>query len=164
MRDLITEVTKLERAEDASMQPTAPDFAIQAFINDDDEFPGPIYEAGKIIRVDFVGGAKSVWNGKLCVSLAEELQRRVDDDPRVKDKKTIEYWEELIWARLEQYFKPWAIAQPRELDDGTYETVEQAVARLAKMVNVRNGGSRRNMRVSYVSFVVLLGFFPGIYT
>lgn len=137
------------------MLPTAPNFAVEAFLRGDKEFAGPIYEKGKTIRVDFVGGPKSAWNRKLCLSIAEEIQRRVNEDRRIVDKKDVAYWDEAVTARLDQYYKPWMLALPRQLDDGSYETMKDATIRLSRMIHQRNRGSRRNMRISYVSCVLL---------
>lgn len=72
VRKFITEVACLERAEDAPLQPTAPQFDIIGMQNHDDGYPRPVYEEGTTLRVDFTSGPQSDWNQQLYGVLAEE--------------------------------------------------------------------------------------------
>lgn len=159
VRKFITEVTGLERAEDAPLQPTAPQFDIVGMQNHDDGYPGPVYEKGTTLRVDFIGGPKSDWNQQLYGILAEELERRGRGNAELQPEKSFNYWKELVIARLKEYFVPWDLAQVQQKEDGTWESVKESMERLARKINIRNEGCRRNMRIAYVSafsyFIVL---------
>ncbi|KII87893.1 hypothetical protein PLICRDRAFT_30412 [Plicaturopsis crispa FD-325 SS-3] len=113
---------------------------VQAFV--EDHGPGPSFK-NLPMKLDPAGGINSPWTVMSISNLAGVVLERSYKDPKVKKRKDLAYFEEMVRERFRHLIDMWKEMEPRVTKDLVWETPEQAAERFLEHHKV-SGVNRRD--------------------
>lgn len=101
------------------------------------------------LRLDLLGGSKSIWNQRVFQILLEKLKEEVKNAQL--PKKSDAYFLMMFHERFKRLSDVWRKAQPRTAPDGAEETLEGVEARMTEARELRTKKARQLIRRRNVS-------------
>ncbi|KII84691.1 hypothetical protein PLICRDRAFT_179492, partial [Plicaturopsis crispa FD-325 SS-3] len=118
---------------------------VQAFV--EDHGPGPSFK-NLPMKLDPAGGINSPWTVMSISNLAGVVLERSYKDPKVKKRKDLAYFEEMVRERFRHLIDMWKEMEPRVTRDLVWETPEQAAERFLEHHKVSGVNRRDRARLS----------------
>lgn len=116
---------------------------VQSYKDGEGDGPDP-----ENLRLDLLGGSKSIWNQRVFHILLEKLKEEVED---ILPEKSDAYFLAMFHDRYKRLSDVWRRAQPRTAADGAEETLEEVETRMTEARELRTKRSRQLTRRRNVS-------------